>query len=1130
MARQYAAFISYRHRPLDIAVAMKVHKCIERFKIPGDLRREEKKNPGSVCKNWEGAPPEKLVVFRDRDELPLSNDLTSDIFDALDNAKCLIVICTPDTPKSLWVRREISHFIEKHGRKRIITVLAAGTPEESIPREITTRYAEDGVTVLEEFEPLVAYLVDDSQKKVLKNMDKERLRICAAILGCPYDSLKQRHKRRRMQQLLAASAAAFLVALTFIGMLVNRNQEISAQKREVEAQKRQVEEQKLRVEEQKRMTQLRESELLTADAREALNMGNIRDAIERAVAALPKAGEEDRPYYAPAEAVLMEAMDVLGGAGEQTLISDRILEQMTPIAHFCLMDYGKLAITIDEYGVVNCFDTATGEKLWSEIVAVEKDSSASSYITFSADGTALVCYCDDALEGREPETGRLLWHYSMRGTVPGYFICDNIRNRIAVLRDYQTYEEGYLLELEVISAVTGQMEQNIRLEQSEKMQRRTIHNTAQTRLPTGGVFSEDGRYYACAFARDHEEKGKSWLDCFVVDLQEGAVVTHYTQEVSCGKFYVTWMEFREDGLLMTLEVDDHAVAGSMLKLDWQEGKLLWQTTTPAELENQAMIYGDLTSRVLFWENAAFLGRYEKLYCIDLQTGEILGSAQLPGTLSTLRTVSDSYFAFSLEEGTYAIGWFNRGYGFTLTTDNYLQVTASVGAHSQLLPYGGGIVQRFTDGNYLEISVSNVDRPGYLAIVPEDNESQLIIRRPVTVEKTTAAESITVPVEYKSLRSSNAGSVMLRDGTLILGQFCGRDEEWNYHYFYLAMDPGTHEVKQVIQTEDTYYKQYFFLPDGSGYLSQDREGIVMLVQNGKESVLAERIDPHHGEDRQSIVRGMVQTDSVYLSDGTVLTAHSDTQNITLLKDGVEVASAVLPESHRYSEDMEIGVQRYIQAGRNGFLVTHLTRLLQNVSATDVAFYDTAKDVWIQPELAAPLTNTNSYAFAEAMPYFAAVDAEHMVRVLELGSGEEIASFPLQLPGSSVMHMDFLLEDSCLMVKTQDAKVLIFELATGEILLQDQLDTTFSGSLTAWEDPVAGRLYILDSNTTGTNALCIDLSSWTVLSRAKNVVGYIPRTGELYQTDSSYGATEFLFAFRIPDTAELVRLAQQMLEAQ
>ena len=224
MTRQYAAFISYRHCPLDIVVAERIHKSIERFRIPGDLRREEQKQPGSVFTNWKDhAPGKHLLVFRDREELPLSNNLTADIFEALDNSTCLIVVCTPDTPKSLWVRREISYFMEKHGRERIITVLAAGTPEESIPREITTVYDTDGVTVLEEFEPLVAYLTADTRKKVLKNLDKELLRLCAAILGCPYDSLRQRHKRRKMQQTMAAVVAAFLVAVSFIGMLVNRN-------------------------------------------------------------------------------------------------------------------------------------------------------------------------------------------------------------------------------------------------------------------------------------------------------------------------------------------------------------------------------------------------------------------------------------------------------------------------------------------------------------------------------------------------------------------------------------------------------------------------------------------------------------------------------------------------------------------------------------------------------------------------------------------------------------------------------------------------------------------------------------------------------------------------------------------
>jgi hypothetical protein len=85
------------------------------------------------------------------------------------------------------------------------------------------------------------------------------------------------------------------------------------------------------------------------------------------------------------------------------------------------------------------------------------------------------------------------------------------------------------------------------------------------------------------------------------------------------------------------------------------------------------------------------------------------------------------------------------------------------------------------------------------------------------------------------------------------------------------------------------------------------------------------------------------------------------------------------------------------------------------------------------------------------------------------------------------------------------------------------------LDAWEDADAQRLYILDSNLYGNNTLCVDLRSWTVLARARNMVCYIPQTKELYLTDSSYGSTEpQFFYFRVPDTDDLVRMGQLMLE--
>lgn len=57
MGRNYAAFISYRHAPLDSAAAKMIHTLIERYRIPRKLRRSGQKRFG--------------YVFRDQEELPL---------------------------------------------------------------------------------------------------------------------------------------------------------------------------------------------------------------------------------------------------------------------------------------------------------------------------------------------------------------------------------------------------------------------------------------------------------------------------------------------------------------------------------------------------------------------------------------------------------------------------------------------------------------------------------------------------------------------------------------------------------------------------------------------------------------------------------------------------------------------------------------------------------------------------------------------------------------------------------------------------------------------------------------------------------------------------------------------------
>ena len=1118
MVREYAAFISYRHKPLDMAVATKLHKSIERFKIPKDLRREARKNPGEVFTNWETMPPERLLVFRDREELPLSNNLTADIFDALDNAKCLIVICTPDTPHSLWVRREISHFIEKHGRERIITVLAAGTPEESIPKEITARFAEDGVTVLEEYEPLVAYLTADTQRETLKKLDKELLRVCAALLGCPYDSLKQRHKRRKMQQALAVAAAAFLVALSFIGILVNRNLEIQAQKREVEEQKQQVELQKQEAENQRRMVQLRESELLAADARAALESGNTREAIEKAISALPKPGDEDRPYYAPAEAVLLEAMDVMGGAEETVILRNTVVEQMTPVYAMDISTDGTRLVTLDKYGVLHCYDSAGGQEVWADIITTDQ-SSYSHNLRISEDDQYLISVYADILECRELAGGRLLWQYDMNTAVEGYFIYDDDRNRVALLHNYSDGETKLnILKLEILSAATGRTEQEILLEQQEKLPRQTIHHTSQPRLPDGGVFSDDGRYFACAFSRVHDEEGKLWLMCYTADLQEGTV-SRYQKELPYGSIHLAGMRFYEDGLVVAAEPkDDDEVAGVLLKLDVNTNRLLWQTTTPAELDEGVLI-GERTAYALLTEQIALVARNDKMYAIELEKGGILHSVTFPGILTALYPAGDTYFGFSLKDGTYAIGWYSTTRGFTLTTDNFLGVSCAVGSHELLQIYGGGIVQYYSDGSYMEISVSNVDRPGYLVVVPKDNPNQLVIKRPVVLEKVIAPTFIPVPLETDRLRGNGADCVEL-DDTLMLGQFRYDDKDGKSHVVYLHMDPATEEITGMTEVQNSSYEQYHFLHDGSGYINVSWNERAVLFREGGETMLV----PRYAKDDAS---AKFSCDSAYLQDGTVLTTFADRKILTVFEDGVQTISADLPEAFLDAEENMFASRPVVLAGRNGYAAVRRSRDFTQIDT--LAFCNASTGAWTQPELTAPLINTKAYAFAEEAPLFAAVDGEHTVRVWDMKTGKETAAFPLQLPYNSVIHMAFLLNDSCLMVKTKEAKVLVFDIASGEILLQDQVDATYSGKLTARTDSAGKRLYIMDDSPSGINTLCVDLESWTVLARAEKVLFYQPQTDELYYTDGSYQSEAAgFYSFRMPTLDALVAKGQQVLE--
>ncbi|MCD7824895.1 MAG: toll/interleukin-1 receptor domain-containing protein, partial [Clostridiaceae bacterium] len=204
---KYAAFISYRHGGIDEAVGTQIQREIERYRIPVKIaRRTGKKKLGKV--------------FRDADDLRAASNLSEMIQDGLDESEYLIAVCTKRYQESAWCMEEIEYFQQTRGRENIIVVLVEGEPEESFPK-LLTEVERDGETV--HIEPLAVDVRAASERDILKQVRKEKLRFISQMLNMDYDDLRQRQKERLKKQIVAASLTGLTGLGIFIGTILYKN-------------------------------------------------------------------------------------------------------------------------------------------------------------------------------------------------------------------------------------------------------------------------------------------------------------------------------------------------------------------------------------------------------------------------------------------------------------------------------------------------------------------------------------------------------------------------------------------------------------------------------------------------------------------------------------------------------------------------------------------------------------------------------------------------------------------------------------------------------------------------------------------------------------------------------------------
>jgi len=209
-SKVFKAFISYRYAGIDTFVADELHKQLEKYKVPKALRRKLKD------------PREYTLgrIFQDKLNLSASSDLWSSIEASLLDSEYFILICSPRITKESWCYREITTYLKKNGKKKIICVLSEGEPEDVIPKILW----EDGDI------PLAVDVRGTDKRTIKKNIQFAIPKIVAPMMNLPPDELINRTGEEMFQSRLKVMSAITLFFMLFGGFTYHQMMDIREQK------------------------------------------------------------------------------------------------------------------------------------------------------------------------------------------------------------------------------------------------------------------------------------------------------------------------------------------------------------------------------------------------------------------------------------------------------------------------------------------------------------------------------------------------------------------------------------------------------------------------------------------------------------------------------------------------------------------------------------------------------------------------------------------------------------------------------------------------------------------------------------------------------------------------------------
>lgn len=370
----YNAFISYKHAPLDMKIAEHVQRSLEHFHVPHKMKGKAKHQKISR-------------IFRDKDELPITSDLTETIIDALKKSEYLIVICSTNTKQSMWVKREIQMFLTTHTRDKILTVLCDGEPQDVIPEELTSvekEYYDTATgfphTVKIPIEPLSC-----DYRLPMKRADREELpRLAAALLGCSYDELQRRNRQYKMRRAAAVIGVAFAGLAAFGIYAAISRQQIKANYVE----------------------SLRGRSInLAYESGQLIDNNKRTDAIHLALASLPQDKWDQMPVTAQGVRAITNATNAYNTGSGMSFTATWNYKTDFNIKEITLSENERYIAAFDKLGNVCCWDTATHAQI------VKMDLGIIPIKVLFVDNETLVLIFDKQISAYNIPTGKNIWNF-----------------------------------------------------------------------------------------------------------------------------------------------------------------------------------------------------------------------------------------------------------------------------------------------------------------------------------------------------------------------------------------------------------------------------------------------------------------------------------------------------------------------------------------------------------------------------------------------------------------------------------------------------------------------------------------------------------------------------------------------